>query len=169
MYLHVLDVTNYMDLVMSELCHVIGEVYYVFSGTHYVQDINVTGNHTIPGQVDIQCDFVVNSSKTLGYLAIVYSPEEVKYLVTENRNEGVVVNNVNGLNDEEYSTLLYAINEKGIPLNQAAGFPSKVPVFRENQGNFQCFPTHLKTFTCYSNMMYKNYHQLGLLVINNIR
>ena len=88
-----------------------------------------------PGQVDISCEFLVNSTKTLGYVALIYDGEDVNYLVTENTHQGVVTNYLKGLSGENYSTLLYAINESGLPLNQAAGFPINVFVTGV-EGNF---------------------------------
>lgn len=112
------------------------------SGTHYVQDINVTKNEVVPDQIDIQCEFVVNSSKTLGYLAIVYSHDEkANYLIAENQHKGIVVNNLTGLDANEYSTLLYAITEEGLPLTQAAGFPRNVSLHKKQEGKVLFFFT----------------------------
>ena len=57
-------------------------------------------------------------------MALVYSDKDVHYLVTKNRDQGIVTNHLQGLGGKSYSTLLYAINESGLPLNQAAGFPT---------------------------------------------
>lgn len=100
-------------------------------GTHYVQDINATGS---PGHLNISCEFVVDNKTTLGYVALVHSQadDDVNYLVTENSNQGIVTNHLSGLRSKGYTTLLFAINETGLPLQQAAGFPTDVSI----NGNF---------------------------------
>ena len=89
--------------------------------------------------MDISCDFLACNITTLGYVALVYSEKEVHYLVTKNSNLklGVVKNYLKGLGGDTYSTLLYAINGSGLPLQQAAAFPKDVTIIgRESEGNF---------------------------------
>ena len=90
--------------------------------------------------MDISCEFLVNNTKTLGYVALVYDGEDVNYLVTENTHQGVVTNHLQVLGGENYSTLLYAINESGLPLEQAAGFPTNISIIgnHQTQGTFHC-------------------------------
>ena len=100
----------------------------MYIGTHYVQDINTTGS---PGQLNISCEFLVDNETILGYMALVHSDDDdVNYLVTANNNEGVVTSHLKGLRSENYTTLLFAINESGLPLQQAAGFPTNVSIDR---------------------------------------
>ena len=104
-------------------------------GTHYIQDINVTISDMEPGQIDISCRFLVNSSLAMGYLAIIYSQEsDVYYLITENQDQDFMINMLSGLSNKEYYVLLYTIDKSGLPLKQAAGFPQTV--FVDNQLDF---------------------------------
>ena len=93
-----------------------------------MQDINTTG---CPGQlhVNISCEFLVDNRTTLGYVALVHSDDDVNYLVTANTNEGVVTNQLNSLRSRNYTILLFAINETGLPLQQAAGFPTNIAIY----------------------------------------
>lgn len=90
-----------------------------------MQDINATGS---TGQLNISCEFIVDNTTTLGYIALVHSNNDINYLVTENTNEGVVTNHLKGLRSENYTTLLYAISESGLPIQQAAGFPTNISI-----------------------------------------
>lgn len=100
--------------------------HFLHLGTHYVQDINATSNDLAPGQIDISCEFLLNSTKTMGYMAIVYSDDDdISYLVTENQNQGVVKNNLADLSGTNYSILLYTINEKGAPLESGSRISSE--------------------------------------------
>ena len=100
----------------------------LFAGTHYIQDISVSYSDLQPGQINISCSFIVNSSLAMGYMTIVVHShhDTVHYLITENQDEGKVINKLTGLNAGEYSVLLYTIDEHGVPLKQAAGFPQTV-------------------------------------------
>ena len=112
-----------------------------YVGTHYVQEINTTSSKQTPNQVDITCEFLVNRTKTLGHVALVYNSVEANYLVTENRDQGIVTNHLKGLSGDNYTTLLYAISESGLPLEQAAGFPTNVSINGSDQlfeGTFHC-------------------------------
>ena len=100
----------------------------MYIGTHYVQDISTTNSMLTPGQIDITCQFLVDNTTTLGYVALVHSGKKVHYLVTENTNIGIKRNYLKGLSSDAYSTLLFAINESGLPLEQAAAFPKNVTI-----------------------------------------
>ena len=93
-----------------------------------MQNINTMGS---PGQLNISCEFLVDNRTTLGYMALVHSDDDVNYLVTANTNEGVVTNELYGLRSRNYTTLLFAINETGLPLQQAAGFPTNIAIYEE--------------------------------------
>ena len=111
-------------------------------GTHYLQDINTTNSTQTPGQIDISCEYLASNATALGYVALAYSEKEVHYLVTKNSNigPGIDRNYLKGLSGGTYSTLIYAINESGLPLEQAAAFPKDVTVIgSESKGNFHCF------------------------------
>ena len=56
-------------------------------------------------------------------MAIVYSRENVNYLVAENHNQGFVKRNLTNLTTDTYITNLYALNKTGLPMRQAASFP----------------------------------------------
>ena len=87
----------------------------------------MTSSNIEPGWIDISCRFLVNSSIALGYLAIIYAKDgDVRYLITENSDEEYISGVLTDLNDEQYSILLYTINEYGLPLEQPAGFPKSV-------------------------------------------
>ena len=87
----------------------------------------MTRSHTEPGQMDISCKFLVNSSVALGYLATVYSHDnDVHYLISENLNEEYINASLNGLSKKEYSALLFTINDTGLPLEQPASYPNQV-------------------------------------------
>ena len=123
-------------------------------GTHYVQDINTTNSTLTPGVVDISCEFIASNATTLGYVALVYSEKEDHYLVTENSNLGVVTNHLEGLDSDNYSTLLYAINESGLPLQQAAAFPRNITIIgNKTEGNFHCCCNRVP---CYAYLPFKN-------------
>ena len=104
--------------------------FHTLAGTYYIQNINITSNGTVPGQIDIDCNFLVNSTKVMGYMAIVYSGETniIRYLVAENNNQGLVKRILTNLTSDTYITSLYALNRSGLPLRQAAGFPQRVSV-----------------------------------------
>ena len=69
----------------------------------------------------------------MGYMAIVHTQGgNPYYLITENRNEGTVTNMITGLSAGEYSVLLYTIDEHGVPLKQAAGFPQTVIIHQHS-------------------------------------
>ena len=88
------------------------------------------------GWIDISCKFLVNSSIALGYFAIVYAKDgDVRYLITENSDEEYVSGMLTGLNDGQYSILLYTINETGLPLEQPASFPKHVVVINSQLDN----------------------------------
>ena len=103
-------------------------IFFSLLGTHYIQDINVSHDDIQPGQIDISCKFIVNSSLAMGYLAIAYSEDgNVHYLIAENQNESLIsMNMLTDLSDSEYSIQLYTIDKHGLPLEQAAGFPQNV-------------------------------------------
>ena len=85
-------------------------------GTHYIQYINVTSD-TVPGQIDISCNFLVNSTEVMGYIAIVYSGESnVKYLIVENDDQELVKGNLTNLTCDTYIANLYAIDQTGLPM-----------------------------------------------------
>lgn len=95
-------------------------------GTNYIQDIRVTKELC---QIKIRCNFLVNNSLVLGYLAVVHSDNnDVRYLITENFNQGMTNSTLYDLNVGQYSILLYAINGSGLPSKQAAWFPLKVSI-----------------------------------------
>ena len=78
----------------------------------------------------------------MGYMAIVHSQHGTShYLITENQDEGNVTNILTGLSAGEYSVLLYTIDECGVPLKQAAGFPQTVIIHRNSSstGMHACF------------------------------
>ena len=104
--------------------------FHVLVGTYYIQNINITNNGMVPGQIDIDCNFLVNSTEVMGYMAIVYSEESsiIRYLVAENNNQGLVKRVLTNLTSDTYITNLYALNRSGLPLRQAAGFPQRVSV-----------------------------------------
>ena len=111
----------------------------VHVGTHFVQDVNTTSSALTPGMVNISCEFIASNTTTLGNVALVYSKEEVHYLITKNSNSGIVMNHLKGLGSDTYSTLLYAINESGLPLQQAVAFPRNVTITgSKTEGNFHC-------------------------------
>ena len=86
-----------------------------------------------PGQIEISCNFIANRSLVLGHMAIVYSGDnDVNYLITENLNHGYTNNTLTGLRNKQYSILLYAIGENGLPSKQAAGFPKEQSILATN-------------------------------------
>ena len=100
----------------------------LFTGTHYIQDISVSYSDLQPGQINTSCSFIVDSSLAMGYMAIVVHLHHntAHYLIAENQDEGNVTNKLTGLSAGEYSVLLYTIDEYGVPLKQAAGFPQTI-------------------------------------------
>ena len=69
----------------------------------------------------------------MGYMAIVHPRGgNPYYLVVENQNEGNMANMITGLSAGEYSVLLYTIDEHGVPLKQAAGFPQTVIIHQRS-------------------------------------
>lgn len=90
----------------------------------------MTNNGVAPGQLDIECNFLVDSTEVMGYMAIVYSGESnfIKYLVAENNNQGLVKRNLTNLTSDTYTTSLYALDRSGLPMRQAAGFPQRISV-----------------------------------------
>ena len=104
--------------------------FHTLVGTYYIQNINVTSNDIVPGQIDIDCNFLVNSTEVMGYMAIVYSGESsiIRYLVAENNNQGFVKRVLTNLTSDTYITSLYALNQTGLPMRQAADFPQRVSV-----------------------------------------
>ena len=65
----------------------------------------------------------------MGYIAIVYSGESnVKYLIVENDDQELVKGNLTNLTYDTYIANLYAIDQTGLPMRQAANFPQTVSV-----------------------------------------
>ena len=80
------------------------------------------------GQIDIKCTFLLNNSYVMGYMAIVFSENgDIHYLIEANRDYSE--STISSLNDNNYTVLLYAINNSGLPSTQAAGFPQNVHLF----------------------------------------
>ena len=101
----------------------------------------MTNNGAVPGQIDIDCNFLLNSTEVMGYMAIVYSGESniVKYLVAENNDQGLVRRNLSNLTSDTYITSLYALNRSGLPMRQAAGFPQAVLVDMAQRGMIRVY------------------------------